>query len=64
MVLSLLKLLKKSITESGASESFTLPEETEYERTSSSFDRTTEPPYGTSPDVTVPDVWEENLAMG
>jgi zinc protease len=52
------------IAESGADESFTLPEETDYERTPSSFDRTVEPPYGDSPDIKVPDVWEDELANG
>lgn len=52
------------IAESGANESFTLPEETEYERTPSSFDRSVEPPYGEASDVTVPDVWERELSNG
>lgn len=52
------------IAESGADESFTLPEETAYERTPSSFERSTEPPYGNAPDVTVPDVWERELSNG
>ena len=52
------------IAESGADESFTLPEETAYERTPSSFDRSVEPPYGEAPEVTVPDVWERELSNG
>ncbi|MBO6525123.1 MAG: insulinase family protein [Balneolaceae bacterium] len=52
------------IAESGADESFTLPEETEYERTPSSFDRSVEPPYGEAPDVKVPNVWERELSNG
>lgn len=52
------------IATSGADENFTLPEETAYERTPSSFDRTVEPPYGESPEVTVPDVWTGSLDNG
>lgn len=55
---------EEQITESGADESFTLPEETAYQRTPSSFDRSVEPPYGESPEVSVPDVWEEELSNG
>ncbi|MEQ9308447.1 MAG: pitrilysin family protein [Balneolaceae bacterium] len=60
----LAEVSEESITESGANESFTLPEETTYERTPSSFDRSVEPPYGNSPDVAVPNVWEEELSNG
>lgn len=60
----LAEVSEESITESGAAESFTLPEETTYERTPSSFDRSVEPPYGNSPDVAVPNVWEEELSNG
>ena len=52
------------IAESGADESFELPEETAYERTPSSFDRTVEPPYGDAPDIKVPEVWEDELSNG
>ncbi len=52
------------IAESGSDESFTLPEETAYERTPSSFDRSVEPSYGDAPEVKVPDVWERELANG
>jgi len=48
----------------GAEESFDASSVAEYERTSSSFDRTIEPPYGESPNVNVPDVWKENLSSG
>jgi zinc protease len=36
----------------------------EFERTPSSFDRTVEPPYGTSPEVKIPAVWDAKLANG
>jgi zinc protease len=35
-----------------------------YEKTPSSFDRSKEPPYGTTPTVKVPLVWESKLANG
>ncbi len=55
------EVVEEVIAESGADESFTLPEETEYKRTVSSFDRSVEPPYGEAPNVKVPDVWERSL---
>ncbi len=58
------EVVEEAITESGADESFTLPEETAYERTPSSFDRSVEPPYGESPNIKVPNVWEEELDNG
>ena len=48
----------------GAEETFDASIAAEYERTSSSFDRTIEPPYGESPDVIVPEVWEAALDSG
>lgn len=48
----------------GAEEEFVLPEEVAYESTPSSFDRSVEPPYGESPVVTVPEIWEEDLDSG
>jgi len=35
-----------------------------YEKTPSSFDRSKEPPYGATPEVKVPAVWEQKLANG
>lgn len=35
-----------------------------YERTPSSFDRTVEPPYGPTPEVKIPAIWEGKLANG
>ncbi len=58
------EVVEEAIAESGADESFTLPEETAYERTISSFDRSMEPSYGESPDIKVPNVWEDELGNG
>lgn len=57
-------VVEEVIAESGADEQFELPEETEYERTPSSFDRTVEPPYGNSPELAVPEVWSFTLDNG
>lgn len=38
--------------------------EAKYERTPSSFDRTKEPPYGPSPAVKIPTIWESKFANG
>ena len=35
-----------------------------YQRTSSTFDRSIEPPYGPAPEVKVPAIWENKLANG
>lgn len=48
----------------GAEESFDASLVADYEKTSSSFDRSAEPPYGESPDVKVPIVWKETLSSG
>lgn len=61
---ALAEVEEEAITTSGADEAFTLPEETAYERTPSSFDRTVEPSYGEAPEVKVPDVWESELDNG
>jgi len=55
---------EEQIVAEGRGEQFDLPEETEYERTPSSFDRTVEPPYGETPVPAIPDVWETELANG
>lgn len=57
-------VVEEQIVQGKSNEDFVLPEETAYERTPSSFDRTIEPPYGNSPDVKVPDVWESSLENG
>ncbi len=60
----LAEVVEEEIVQNGEGESFTLPEETTYEKTPSSFDRSVEPPYGESPDLKVPKVWEAELANG
>lgn len=45
-------------------ESFQLPEDTQFERTPSSFDRSIEPPFGPSPKLVVPSVWTSELSNG
>ncbi len=51
----------EEITESGEGEQFELPEDTDFERTASSFDRTVEPPFGEAPEISVPDVWQATV---
>ncbi len=48
----------------GAEETFDASIAATYEPTPSTFDRSEEPPYGESPEVTVPKVWEDQLANG
>jgi zinc protease len=48
----------------GAEDSFDASISADFEPKPSSFDRSIEPPYGEAPTVTVPDVWEEDLATG
>ena len=55
---------EEQIVAEGRGEQFELPEETEYERTPSSFDRSVEPPYGETPAPAIPDVWEASLNNG
>lgn len=57
-------VVEEQIVQGKENEEFKLPEETDYERTASSFDRTIEPPYGENPDVKVPNVWESSLENG
>ncbi len=60
----LAEVVEEQIVQNAEGESFELPEETEYKRTPTSFDRTQEPPYGESPDVKVPNVWEAQTSNG
>ncbi len=60
----LAEVAEEEIVQGAEGEDFVLPEATDYERTPSSFDRSVEPPYGESADVSVPDVWEHELANG
>ncbi len=48
----------------GAEESIDASANASYERTPSTFDRTKEPPYGKSPEVKVPAIWNEKLSNG
>ncbi len=48
----------------GAEETFDASIEATYEPSPSTFDRSTEPPYGEAPVVTVPEVWEDELSNG
>lgn len=52
------------IVEGGEGEAFDVPEEIDYVRTPSSFDRTVEPPYGEAPKISVPEVWQTSLSNG
>ena len=56
-------MVEEKIVE-GAEETFDPSVKATYERTPSSFDRSVEPPYGESPDLKVPDVYEEKLENG
>lgn len=60
----LAQVVEEEIVQNAEGESFTLPEETTYEKTPSSFDRSVEPPYGDSPNLKVPEVWEAKLTNG
>lgn len=48
----------------GAEDDVDASKQAEYERTPSTFDRTSEPAYGESPEVSVPRVWEDKLSNG
>lgn len=48
----------------GAEEAFDPSITAEYERTPSTFDRTQEPPYGQTPSVKIPEVWQASLKNG
>ncbi|WP_258098045.1 M16 family metallopeptidase [Marinoscillum pacificum] len=48
----------------GAEETFDASQQAEYEKTPSSFDRSIEPPYGTTPVIATPDVWQATIDNG
>lgn len=48
----------------GAEEQFDASQVAEYEKKPSSFDRSVEPPYGETPSIATPNVWEKQLATG
>jgi zinc protease len=58
------EVVEEEIVANAEGEQFEIPEETEYERTPSSFDRSVEPPYGETPTPAIPEVWETALANG
>ena len=57
------EVVEEQIVE-GAEESFDASIAAEYQRTPSSFDRSKEPPYGESPELSIPNVWETTLPSG
>ncbi|WP_299898945.1 pitrilysin family protein [uncultured Aquimarina sp.] len=57
------EIVEEKIVE-GAEENFDPSIAATYEKTPSSFDRSQEPPYGETPKVTIPEVWEDNLTSG
>lgn len=57
------KVVEEKIVE-GAEESFDASIAATYEKTPSSFDRSIEPPYGTSPALNIPEVWKASLESG
>lgn len=59
----LANVIEEKIIE-GAEESFDPSIAATYEKTSSSFDRSVEPPYGESPELTIPQVWKRELDSG
>ncbi len=58
------EVVEEEIVQSAEGEDFVLPEDTDFERTPTSFDRTQEPPYGPEPEITVPQVWTSELSNG
>ncbi len=59
----LAEVVEEKIVE-GAEDTFDASVTAEYSRTPSSFDRTIEPPYGDTPEISVPEVWVEQLPSG
>ncbi len=55
---------EEEIVQNAEGESFTLPEESSYEKTPSKIDRSIEPPYGDDLKLNVPEVWETSLKNG
>lgn len=60
---TLAEIVEEKIVD-GAEESFDPSIVATYEKTPSNFDRSQEPPYGETPTVTIPEVWEDNLTSG
>jgi zinc protease len=59
----LANVIEEKIIE-GAEESFDPSLAATYEKTPSSFDRSVEPAYGTSPELNIPQVWKKELDSG
>ncbi|WP_411895391.1 M16 family metallopeptidase [Winogradskyella sp. A2] len=59
----LASVVEEKIVE-GAEESFDPSINATYEKTPSSFDRSSEPSYGQSPELNIPKVWKQNLDSG
>lgn len=54
----------EAIVSGAEGENFDIPDDTPYERTPSQIDRSYEPPYGETPEVSIPNVWTGSLANG
>ena len=57
-------IIKEEKIIQGAEEKFDPKIAAKYEKTPSKIDRATEPPYGKSPELSVPNVWEDYLSNG
>ncbi len=57
------KVVEEKIIE-GAEETFDPSIAAEYKKTPSGFDRSIEPPYGESPVIKIPEVWQDKLSSG
>ncbi|MDT0645272.1 pitrilysin family protein [Zunongwangia sp. F260] len=57
------EVVEEQIVE-GAEGDIDLNEEVAYEKTPTTFDRSTEPPYSSKPELIEPEVWEANLPSG
>ncbi|MCM4154516.1 pitrilysin family protein [Gramella sp. AN32] len=57
------EVIEEKIVE-GAEEEFDLNEKVTYEKTTSSFDRSMEPPYYGKPELKVPEIWKVNMPSG
>jgi zinc protease len=57
------EVVEEQIVE-GAEEDFDASIVAEYERTPSRFDRSVEPPYGPTPKVVIPQLWQSTLSSG
>lgn len=58
------EVVEEEIVQNAEGESFAIADDRSYEKTPSGFDRSIEPPYGESPDVKVPSIWQTELDNG